>query len=57
MNPLVVIQILTALAALTEQMTPMVLELRTAIQNNDQSSMDKLLAKLQAANDALGTAA
>lgn len=57
MNPLVVIQILTALAALTEQVTPMVLELKTAIQKNDQASLDALLAKLQTANDALGNAA
>lgn len=56
MNPLVVIQILTALMALIGQATPLIEEAIAAIKSGDQASLDALLAKIQAANDKLGAA-
>lgn len=53
MNTLAVIQALTALAALAGQLTPLVLELKTAIEAGDDASVAALLTKLQAVNDQL----
>lgn len=55
MNALAVIQALTALAALAGQITPLVLELKTAVESNDDVAVAALLAKVQAVNDQLGT--
>lgn len=56
MNAVAVIQALTALAALAGQITPLVLQLKAAIEANDQAALDDLLKRLQAVNDQLGTA-
>ncbi len=50
-----VIQSLTAIAALANQVAPLVLELRTAVSTNDDAAVEALLAKVQAVNDQLGT--
>ena len=55
MNPIVVIQILTALMGLIGQATPLIEQAIAAIQSGDQASLDALLAKLQVANDQLAS--
>lgn len=56
MNTLAVIQALTALLALVGQLTPLALELKTAIESGDDAKIDDLLRRLQAVNDQLGQA-
>lgn len=53
MNTLAVIEALTALAALAGQLTPLVLELKAAIESGDDAAVATLLTKLQAVNDQL----
>jgi len=56
MNAVAVIQALTAIAALAGQITPLILELKTAVESQDDGKVADLLARLQAVNDQLGAA-
>ena len=56
MNATAVIQALTALLALVGQLTPLVTELRAAIESQDEARLADLLGRLQAVNDQLGQA-
>lgn len=56
MNTLAVIQALTAIAALAGQLTPLVLELKAAMEANDDAAVASLLMRLQAVNDQLAAA-
>ena len=53
MNPVTVIQVLSAILGIVSQATPLIEQTIAAIQSGDQASLDALLAKLQASNDAL----
>jgi len=56
MNALAIAQLLTALAALTSQLTPLVLQIKAAIESEDEAAVADLLRRLQAVNDQLGAA-
>ena len=56
MNPVLIIQILEALAPLVSEAAPLIEETVTAIRGGDEAALEALLAKLQASNDQLGQA-
>lgn len=56
MNALAVIQILTALAAFTGQITPLLIELKAAMEAGDDTAVAALLTRVQAVNDQLASA-
>lgn len=56
MNATTILQLVTALAALLGQLTPLALALKAAIESGDDAQVDALLKRLQAVNDQLGAA-
>lgn len=56
MNPLVIIQVISAVAGLIEQVSPLLTQLKTAMETNDEAAALALLVKLEAVNDQLGAA-
>lgn len=56
MNLEIILQAVSALAALASQLGPLAHELRAAIESGDDTKVADLLARLQAVNDQLGTA-
>lgn len=51
-----IVQLVTAFAALTAQLTPLAEQIAAAVQSGDGASATALLAKIQAVNDQLGAA-
>ena len=56
MNPLAIVQALTALVSLMGQITPLLSELKAAFETQDDAKIEDLLKRLQAVNDQLGSA-
>lgn len=54
MEAVEVVQLVTAFAALTAQLTPLAEQIAAAVQSGDSASATALLAKIQAVNDQLG---